>query len=313
MDQVAHADVGTVRCCEPLHRHATWRIGGPADLWVEPHSVQHVVNFVRTAGRAGVPYVVVGSGSNLLFDDAGLRGAVLALGRNLAAFRIEGTRVWSQAGVAVPRLARNISRAGLTGMEYAVGVPGTLGGLVAMNGGSLRRSIGEFVRAVTVVTPAGDVRAYSQEECDFAYRHSRFQGSRDIIVEAALDLEWDCAEAIRLRMLDILRTRRVKFPRREPNCGSVFASGGEMYERFGPPGKVVEDTGCKGWREGGAVVSPQHANFIVNKGGATSADVLRLIHRVREAVHARTGLWLQCEVKHISQSGQVMSAHAVHA
>ena len=310
LDEVARADVGTVRRHEPLAEHATWRIGGPADLWVEPHAVKHVANFVRTVERTGVPYVVVGYGSNLLFDDAGLRGAVLALGRNLAAFRIDGTRIWSQAGIAMPRLARAVGRAGLTGMEHTVGVPGTLGGLVAMNGGSLRHAIGEVVRSVTVVTAAGEIEAYAQAACEFAYRHSRFQESRDIIVEATLDMAEGDAEAIRRHMLEILRSRRAKFPRREPNCGSVFVSGGEMYDRFGPPGKVVEETACKGWREGAAMVSPKHANFIVNTGGASSADVLALIRRVREAVHARTGLWLVCEVKYVDPSGRVAPAHA---
>jgi len=308
LNRIARAGVGTVRRDEPLRPHSTWRIGGPADLWIEPHGADHVVNFIRAVRADPVPFVVVGYGSNLLFDDAGLRGAVLMCGRRMARFSIDGATVRAQAGVTVPRLARAVGRAGLTGLEHTIGIPGTLGGLVAMNGGSRRRSIGEVVRSVTVVTPDGRIETLPAEACGFAYRTSRFPASGDIIVEATLELVPGDRETIRRDMLGVLRSRRAKFPRREPNCGSVFKSGGDMYERFGPPGKVIEDAGCKGWREGDAQVSAKHANFIVNLGRASSADVLRLIRRVREAVHDRTGLWMPCEVKYVSPAGRVMSA-----
>jgi len=307
LDRIARADVGTVRCNEPLRSHSTWQIGGPADLWIEPHGAEHVVHFLRAVRAGPVPFVVVGYGSNLLFDDAGLRGAVLMCGRRMARFSIDGATVWAQAGVSVPRLALSAGRAGLTGLEHAIGIPGTLGGLVAMNGGSRRRSIGEVVRTVTVVARDGRVETLPAGVCGFAYRTSRFQASGETIVEATLELVPGDREAIRRDMLEVLRSRRAKFPRREPNCGSVFRSDGEMYERFGPPGKVVEDAGCKGWREGDAQVSAKHANFIVNLGRASSADVLRLIRRVRQAVHDRTGLWMPCEVKYVLPTGQVMS------
>jgi UDP-N-acetylmuramate dehydrogenase len=306
LNRIARADVGTVRRDEPLRPHSTWRIGGPADLWIEPHGADHVVNFIRAVRADPVPFVVVGYGSNLLFDDAGLRGAVLMCGRRMARFSIDGATVWAQAGVTVPRLALSAGRAGLTGLEHTIGIPGTLGGLVAMNGGSRRRSIGEVVRSVTVVTPLGQIETLPAEACGFAYRTSRFQASGDIIVEATLELVPGDRETIRRDMLDVLRSRRAKFPRREPNCGSVFKSEGDMYERFGPPGKVIEDAGCKGWREGDAQVSPKHANFIVNRGSASSADVLKLIRRVREAVHQRTQMWLQCEAKYVPPSGRPM-------
>jgi len=308
LNRIARADVGTVRRDEPLRPHSTWRIGGPADLWIEPHGADHVVNFIRAVRADPVPFVVVGYGSNLLFDDAGLRGAVLMCGRRMARFSIDGATVWAQAGVTVPRLALSAGRAGLTGLEHTIGIPGTLGGLVAMNGGSKRRSIGEVVRTVTVVTRDARTEVLPAEACGFGYRTSRFQGGGETIVEVTLELAPGDRETIRRDMLDVLRSRRAKFPRREPNCGSVFKSEGDMYERFGPPGKVIEDAGCKGWREGDARVSLKHANFIVNLGGASSADVLRLIRRVREAAHARTGLWMPCEVKYVSPAGRVMSA-----
>jgi len=306
--RIAEADVGAVRRQEPLRKHSTWQIGGPADLWIEPQSARQVMNFVRLAAGAGLPFIVVGSGSNLLFDDAGLRGVAVMVGRAMSAFRIEGTAVRAQAGVAVPRLARNVGRAGLTGMEHAIGIPGTLGGLVAMNGGSRRQSIGEIVRTVTVVTRGGEVVTHAAANCGFSYRHSRFQHGSDVIVEVTLELKPGDAEAIRGGMLEILRSRRSKFPLRQPNCGSVFKSEGEMFEKFGPPGKVIEDAGCKGWREGDAQVSLKHANFIVNLGAATSADVLRLIGQVRRAVHERTHFWMPCEVKYVAPGGRVMSA-----
>ncbi|MFW6061599.1 MAG: UDP-N-acetylmuramate dehydrogenase [Planctomycetota bacterium] len=304
-------DVGRTRRDEPLAPHSSWRIGGPAELWVEPGSIGQLARLVRLARQADLPLIVVGAGSNILFADEGIRGVVCCIGRRMSRVEICGNRLRCQAGVAVPRLARIAQQAALAGLEYAVGIPGTLGGLICMNGGSLGGTIGESVRQVRIVTPAAEVQSVSREWCRFGYRCSAFQqGPCRIVAGAELELQPGSRRAIHARMLQILRERRAKYPRIRllPNCGSVFKSDPAVYERFGPPGKVVEDTGCKGWRVGGAEVSPQHANFIVNRGGARAADVLELIARVGQAVERRTGFALRCEVRYASPDGQITPA-----
>jgi len=309
LDALSCSDGGLVRRNEPLRRHCTWRIGGPADLWIEPRSVGQLARICRILSGTSVPKVIMGNGSNLLFDDAGVRGAVIVMGRNLARVSIRGRTVTVEAGIAMPRLARLVGLSGLTGLEHTVGIPGTLGGLIAMNGGSLRRSIGSVVRSVSVVDSKGEISSLPQADCGFGYRCSRFLSEDAIIVGAELELDFGDPLAIRRDMLEILRDRRDMFPRRLPNCGSVFHSNPVADETFGPTGRVIEQTGCKGWRIGDAEVSRQHANFIVNRGTASASDVLALIAKVRRAVHARTGRWLRCEVRYVSPQGKVMPAH----
>ena len=309
LQALAALDIGLVRRDEPLAPRTTWRIGGSARLWVEPTSVQQFAALRRFVHREGIPCVVIGRGSNLLIADEGFDGVVVGLGPRLAGCAWTGRRVRVQAGLGVPRLALRACQRALAGLEHTAGIPGTVGGLIAMNGGSERQAIGSVVRRLTVVDASGQVLEMTAAECEFAYRTSVFQRRLAWVLEAELELPAGDPAAIRALMRDILAGRRKKFPRRQPNCGSVFLSLPEIFERFGPPGKVIEDTGCKGWRVGGAEVSRLHANFIVNTGGATAADVLTLIHRIRAAVHARTGMWMQCEVRYVAPDGRVTAAH----
>lgn len=301
-------DLGIVRVNEPLRDHCTWRIGGPADVWIEPTSVDQLARLRQSLARQRIAHIVIGDGSNLLFDDAGVRGAVVCIGRALSRTEFDGMIVRAHAGVAMSRLAFRAGRRGLTGLEHTVGIPGTLGGLVHMNGGSLRQSIGQVVRRVTVCDATGRVFDVDCDDCGFGYRRSRFQGSDLTIAKVELELRRGEPEQIRRNMLDILRTRRVNFPRRLPSCGSVFLSDPDRYHIDGPTGWVIEQAGCKGWREVDAEVSRRHANFIINRGRATSRDVLRLIDRVRRAVHDRTGRWLRCEARYVSPAGRIMPA-----
>ena len=294
---------------EPLRNHGKWRIGGPADLLVQPQSVEQVARLRQYLHDRAIAWVVIGEGSNLLFDDAGFRGVVIKIGRPLSAFGIQGRRVWAESGIAVPRLARAVGLAGLTGIEHTIGIPGTLGGLIIMNGGSQRKGIGDVVRWVEAMDRQGELHRKNRHECGFAYRRSVFQELDWIVVRTELELEPGDAVAIRQEMLAILRERRRKFPQRLPNCGSVFVSDPAMYGRFGPPGKVIEDTGLKGRTVGGAQVSHQHANFIVNTGQATAQDVRELIRQVRVAVHERIGMWMNCEVRYVTAEGSVRPVH----
>ncbi len=307
--ELAAKPVGQIAFNEPLDAHNSWRIGGPADLLIAPETVLQVAEVVRFARQAQLPLVVIGQGTNLLFDDAGVRGIVLKIGAQMAAIEIHGRRISVEGGAWVPQLARLSMRAGLSGLEHCIGIPGTVGGLVMMNGGSQRRGIGENIKNVTIVDATGELQVLSHEECQFSYRHSALQGTGAVVVKAELDCPLGDIRAIRRDMVCDLRTRRQKFPRKQPNCGSVFLSTAEMHASVGPPGKVIEEAGLKGTRIGGAEVSGQHANFIVNSGAATSLDVLRLIRQIRQTIRQRIGFELDCEVRYVSPQGQIMPAH----
>jgi UDP-N-acetylmuramate dehydrogenase len=313
LQRIASEDIGATYFAEPLSRHSSWRIGGVADLLVEPADARQVARLVQAARQYRVPLVVIGQGTNLLFDDAGVRGIVLKCGEPLAAIQISGERIIAGSGAWVPQLARRAMRAGLTGLEHVIGIPGTLGGLVMMNGGSQRKGIGENVVRVWIVDRAGQQRQLSGEDCAFSYRHSALQGSGCVLVKVELACPPGEPGRIRREMVADLRSRRQKFPRKMPNCGSVFLSTSEMHARVGPPGKIIEDAGLKGLRIGQAEVSRQHANFIVNLGGATSAEVLSLIHQIRQTVFRQIGFELCCEVRYVSPAGEVLPAHMVAA
>lgn len=311
-ERLRQLPVGALFPMEPLENHCTWRIGGPADALVEPSSPQEVMNLLAFAREEAVPLLVIGRGSNLLFSDGGFRGVVMKLGRRFSALSVEGAGVVAQSGIWVPRLARAVAGAGLSGFEHAAGIPGSLGGLVVMNGGSLRRSVGENIRYVDALSPAGEFRRFARSECGFSYRRSVFQDGRDragwIILGAALDFEPSGRKAVRREHLKVLKERRAKFPLDLPNCGSVFTNDPGVYELAGPPGKIVEEAGMKGTVVGRAMVSPLHANFIVNLGGASASDVLGLISLIRRRVFDRLGVWLESEVRYAGENGTVVPA-----
>jgi UDP-N-acetylmuramate dehydrogenase len=308
LDHLATLDIGRVCRHEPLAAHCSWRIGGPAELLVEPTNIEQIMTLVRRCREVEIPLVVIGQGTNLLFDDVGLRGVVLKLGATLSKLEIRRNIITADAGVWVPQLARAALRAGLCGLEHCIGIPGALGGLVMMNGGSRRKGIGENVRRVWVVDRAGEPQVLNQLDCDFSYRFSALQGRSAVVVRVELECLSGEVGAIRREMVCDLRERRHKFPRKTPNCGSVFLSTGEMHQTVGPPGRIIEEAGLKGARIGAAEVSRQHANFILNTGEASSADVLALIRHVRQQVRQRIGFDLCCEVRYVSPSGVVTPA-----
>jgi UDP-N-acetylmuramate dehydrogenase len=305
---LARRDIGVVCRDAPLAAHSTWRIGGPADLLVEPASLEQIGTVVRFASEHCFPLLVIGQGSNLLFDDAGRRGIVLKFGHRFARLEIQDHRIVAEAGVWVPGLARRAQQAGLTGLEHIIGIPGTLGGLVLMNGGSHRRGIGDNVRRVWLLDRDGASRVLDRVACGFDYRHSALQESGALVVKVELECDRDAPALIRREMLADLRERRAKFPRKEPNCGSVFLSSAVMHASVGPPGKIIEEAGFKGAAIGAAEVSRRHANFIVNRGGASSRDVLALIARIRGTVRAKIGFDLRCEVRYVPPDGPVLPA-----
>lgn len=310
---LAALDVGAAHRDAPLAGRCTWRMGGPADLLLEPATQDQLSRALAFCADHRLPRVVIGEGSNLLFDDAGVRGVVIRLGPAMAAIRVEGTRIHAQAGAHMADVAWAAQAAGLAGLEHAVGIPGTLGGLVVMNGGSRRHCIGEVIVTVQAVNHRGDPVEFDCAQCNFAYRASVFQHNDCIVAGAVLDCPRGDPDAIKADMDADLAERAAKFPLDQPSCGSVFKNSDAMYAAFGPPGKVIEDTGLKGLTVGDCQVSPKHANFFVNLGNATSRDMLALIATVRARVLARTGMAMECEVRYVSPAGEILPAHEAAA
>ncbi|WP_337245969.1 UDP-N-acetylmuramate dehydrogenase [Luteimonas sp. gir] len=306
---LADATGGHVATDVPLAPLSRWRIGGLARIYVEPSSAEEAAAVMAIMHGRPEPLFLMGDSSNTLFDSAGFDGVVVRIGRRMANMRLEGAQAWAQAGIWVPRFARRIGCSGLTGIEHTIGIPGTLGGLILMNGGSQRKGIGLNVVSVRCADSEGRLFELTHSECGFAYRSSTLQGQRTAILEARLEFERGDSAAIRREMLGILRSRRLKFPQKLPNCGSTFLSDPKMYSSVGPPGQALESAGLKGLRRGDAQISPMHANFIVNHGNASSSDVLWLIAHARNLVEQRTGYAMDCEVRHLAPDGALRPAH----
>jgi UDP-N-acetylmuramate dehydrogenase len=300
----------------PLSMLSRWRIGGPADLVVTPSTPEALARALVAIAETGLPHAIIGDGSNMLFDDAGFRGVIVRMGRRLGGVSIEtegqaGGTVKAGAGHWAPCVVRRTLSAGLSGLVHAIGIPGTLGGLVAMNGGSQRKGVGEHLVSAQVVDFNGHFSQLDPAALDFAYRRSRLLDGGLVLLSAVFRLPRGDPRALRQEAIAIMRERREKFPDIRANCGSVFVSDPELYSRIGPPGFAIEQVGLKGHRHGGAQISPQHANFIVNLGDARATDILTLIALARRQVFNQTGVALKAEVRHLGASGQLRPAHEV--
>ncbi len=295
-----------------LAKITRWKIGGNAGCIIRPDSTKVVSELIDYLDSNKISYLVIGSTSNLLFADEGVRAVIIQIGNRMSDYKIDGDTVWVQAGKWVPGFARNVAQAGLSGIEHTAGIPGTIGGLICMNGGSQRKGIGSHIKSVTAVSPTGVIKTFSKEECNFSYRSSIFQKNEYAITEAELNFsERKDYKVIRDEMLNILSERRTKFPQKLPNCGSTFISNPDIYKKYGPPGKVIEGLGYKGFKIGGVEVSTVHANFLNNTGNAKAVDVLRMISEIRMAVKKRTGFDMKAEVKFVDVNGNIKPAHLV--
>ena len=289
---------------EPMSGHTSFKVGGPAALMAIPKDEWEVMLAVRAAATQYVKPFFLGNGSNLLVPDAGYDGFVIKLGS--AGFgQIREEKGGLKVGAAVPlaRLAGWALEHGLTGLEFASGIPGTLGGAVVMNAGAYGGEMCRVVTEVTYLDENGEKTTIPAEKCGFSYRRSIFTDHPDwLILEAELAMEPGDREAIRARMEDLAARRKAKQPLELPSAGSTFkrpapipGPDGTLQPRYAAA--LIEQCGCKGLRVGGAQVSEKHAGFIVNTGGATCADILELVRQVRERVLARTGVELELEVK----------------
>lgn len=293
-----------------LKKRSNWKVGGLAKAIIEPDSTHSLVSIIKYSAEHNLPNIFFGASTNLLFSDEGLSPLAITPGKKLNNLQLDGQTLIAECGVWVPQLARFANNHGLTGLEHIIGIPGTLGGLICMNGGSLRKAISEYLISVTAVSPEGVVKQFSKEECGFAYRSSVFQNNGYIILSASFQLPRDSSsKQSHSDMLNILRDRRQKFPRKLPNCGSVFVSNPAMYADYGTPGAIIERCGLKGVQQGDAQISPLHANFIVNNGNAKAQDILYLIYKIRRAVREATGYSMPSEVRYVEPNGAIIVAH----
>ena len=276
---------------EPMTKHTSFHIGGPAELMAQPQSEAELQSLLLKAAEAAVPVTLVGNGSNLLVRDKGIRGLVIKLGSMLRDIKVSGNVLTFGSGVSLAQASKKAAELGLSGMEFAVGIPGSIGGAVYMNAGAYDGEMAKVVKSVRVMDAAGEVSELSAGELDFGYRHSALQGSGKIVTSVTVELAVGDKQAIAEKMADFSNRRITKQPLELPSAGSMFKRPPGYFA-----GTLIDQTGLKGYTVGGAQVSTKHAGFVVNIGGATAADVLQLISDVQAKVFAAHGVHLEPEV-----------------
>lgn len=276
---------------EPMTKHTSFHIGGPAELMAQPQSEAELQSLLLKAAEAAVPVTLVGNGSNLLVRDKGIRGLVIKLGSMLRDIKVSGNVLTFGSGVSLAQASKKAAELGLSGMEFAVGIPGSIGGAVYMNAGAYDGEMSKVVKSVRVMDAAGEVSELSAGELDFGYRHSALQGSSKIVTSVTVELAAGDKQAIAKKMADFSNRRITKQPLELPSAGSMFKRPPGYFA-----GTLIDQTGLKGYTVGGAQVSTKHAGFVVNIGGATAADVLQLISDVQAKVFAAHGVHLEPEV-----------------
>ena len=285
-----------VRANEPMSAHTTFKVGGPADLYVEPQTMAQLIHVIRACREDDAPYFVLGLGSDLLVGDGGFRGVMVACPAGLDDIEVSGTRIICQPGAAIADVSRAAEEHGLTGLEFACGIPGSVGGAVFMNAGAYDGCISDVLASATLLGQEGDVFDLPVEDLDLGYRTSRVRTQGLVVLSATFALapgdKWDiCA-----KMADLTERRQAKQPLELPSAGSTFKRPEGHYA-----GKLITDAGLKGYRSGGAAVSTKHAGFVVNLGGATAADVRAVIAHVQDEVQRQFGVRLEPEVRFIGE------------
>ena len=277
---------------EPMSEHTTFKVGGPADLYVIPEDAGEVREVLRACDEAGVDHFVLGRGSDLLVSDEGYRGVIVAVADGLTGVAVDGTEITCQAGVDLREASEMACELGLSGLEFACGIPGSVGGACFMNAGAYGGCIADVLKCVRVVTPDGSVDTIDTADLDLGYRRSRVASDGLVVLSATFDLEKGDPEKIRATMDDLMRQREEKQPLELPSAGSTFKRPEGYFA-----GKLIMDAGLQGYRVGGAEVSRKHAGFVVNVGGATAADVHAVIEHVQDEVERQFGVRLQPEVR----------------
>lgn len=282
---------------ESMQNHTTFKIGGPADLLICPRTIEEIKVILQYCANNPVPCFVLGMGSNLLVLDKGIRGIVIKFSDNFNACQVDGEEIRAQAGIRLSALAKTAARHSLTGLEFAEGIPGSLGGAVLMNAGAYGGEMKDIITEVEAIDRDGKIQIFTADELDFHYRHSIFQENDFTVLTARMQLHKGSQEEIYAKMQEHARSRREKQPLEHPSAGSTFKRPEGYYV-----GPMVEELNFKGFRIGGAEVSEKHAGFIINKGDATAADVLQLIQKIQYEAKNKFGVDLQPEIRIVGES-----------
>ena len=281
-----------IRMDEPMSRHTTFRVGGPADYYVEPDTKEELAKVLKLCQEQLMPCYILGNGSNLLVGDGGYRGVMVSLGRAWSGIRTEESKIYAGAGALLSAVAKQALKNALTGLEFASGIPGTVGGAVVMNAGAYGSEIAEVLKSVTLLTPGGNVLVSDPGELGFGYRTSNIPGRNCVVLEAEFSLEPGREEGIRQRMEELAAARRDKQPLEYPSAGSTFKRPAGYFA-----GKLIMEAGLRGLLIGGAQVSEKHCGFVINRGEATARDVRDLCQEVQRCVREHSGVELELEVR----------------
>lgn len=279
---------------EPMSRHTTFRVGGPADFFVTPKAKEEVRDVIRICKEAGMPYYIIGNGSNLLVSDAGYRGVIVQIYKEMNEVKVEGDLVKAQAGALLSGIAAKALGAELSGFEFASGIPGTIGGACVMNAGAYGGEMKDVLESVTVLTDEGKIIELGRNELELGYRTSVIAKKGYIVLGAVLKLERGDGEKIKTYMDELKEKRVTKQPLEYPSAGSTFKRPEGYFA-----GKLIEDAGLRGFQVGGAQVSEKHCGFVINRDHATAADIMELMRQVQIRVKENSGVDLEPEVKRL--------------
>lgn len=281
----------TVRSEEPMKGHTTFRIGGPAQFFITPKNTEELVKAIALCRSCRMLCTVIGNGSNLLVSDRGWRGTVIST-ENLKKFNISHTSIWAEAGVPLALLASRAKDASLTGLEFAAGIPGTLGGALVMNAGAYGSEMKDILLWADVLSPDGMIHRKTAGQLELGYRTSCIPKEKYVVLAAELVLKEGIQEQIKTRMEDLASRRKAKQPLEYPSAGSTFKRPAGYFA-----GKLIDEAGLRGFQVGGAAVSEKHCGFVINKEHATAEDVITLCNEVTARVKQQTGIQLELEVK----------------
>lgn len=281
---------------EPMKKHTTFRVGGNADYFVVPKTEEEVKNIVSLCKSEGMPYFILGNGSNLLVGDKGYRGVIIQICKEMNQIEVQGTSLLVQAGALLSKVGSAALEVGLTGFEFASGIPGTMGGAVFMNAGAYGGEMKDILAEVTVLDENGEVRVLKKEELELGYRTSVVAKKGYVVLSARVELQSGDKEKIEARMQELKVQRTTKQPLEYPSAGSTFKRPEGYFA-----GKLISDSGLRGFQVGGAQVSEKHCGFVINKENATASDIVGLMNQVIEKVQNEFGVTLEPEVRKLGE------------
>jgi UDP-N-acetylmuramate dehydrogenase len=285
-------DLNNIIYNEPMKNHTSFKLGGTVDIFIEPDHAEELIKAIKCLRDHNIPYYIIGNGSNLLVSDKGLRGAVVKIGEKFGGINIEGNKVIAECGILLSTLSKIAAKSSLTGMEFASGIPGALGGAVTMNAGAYGGEMKDIVEWVEVLDQDLRVKRLQSTEMEFGYRKSVIESSKYIAIKCCLVLKKGNPDEINRKMAELTEKRKSKQPLHLPSAGSTFRRPEGYFA-----GKLIEDAGLRGFSIGGAQVSTLHCGFVVNNGGATAQEVHDLIRHVQKTVYERFNVKIEPEVK----------------